>query len=705
MVWRVGVDIGGTFTDVALIDDASGEIGVAKVPTTPRDLAEGVLAALRMAMDRYQVKRGDVGLLSHATTVVTNAILEGHGARAALVTTRGFRDILELRRSARGDLYDLFQDAPATLVPRRRRFEITERIGADGGIVTPLAEAEIDALIATLKAQRVEAIAVSLLFSFLNPEHERRLGARLRAAFPGLPIYLSCEVLPEIKEFERTSTTAVCAYVGPILASYLARLEDATRSQGLPPLYVMGSNGGILEAGEAVAMPAMAVEFGPGGRRGGGRAGGAADRARRSPVLRHGRHHRQGQPDPRRPVRDDAGVRGRRRRLEPEPVDARHRPSHPRAGHRSGRGVGGRRVDRLGRPGRLPARRPQERGRRPRARLLRARRHRANRHRLQPPARLSRQGLAARRRPAHRPCGGRSGHCHVPRRAAGRRRALGSRGRHRRRQSRHGGGPQDRLGATGPRPARLRAGGLRRGGAAACRRAGHRARHRGDRLPADPRRLLGAGPHRHRPQARLRAHRLHHYSKRRPRGAGGRLRRAGDGGCRHARPGGRRAGAAALRALRRCALRAPVLRAVHPRSFALTRSGSAGRDRRGVPRSTPRNLRPRQPQRARAARQRPTGRHRRDFAAAHPRQDGTGRHQRRQEQPRGVVPANRGDRRRRLRSPAHAGRAGGARPGHYRVAGVDHPCSTGLAGHDERRRFRSPHALPLSPFFTGRGSG
>ena len=216
MGWRVGVDIGGTFTDVALVEEASGEIGVAKVPTTPRNLAEGVLAALGMAMDRYRVKRGDVALLSHATTVVTNAILEGHGARAALVTTRGFRDVLELRRSARADLYDLFQDAPATLVPRRRRFEITERIGADGAVVTPLAEAEIDALVATLRAQRVEAVAVSLLFSFLNPAHERRLGARLRAALPDVPVYLSCEVLPEIKEFERTSTTAICAYVGPI---------------------------------------------------------------------------------------------------------------------------------------------------------------------------------------------------------------------------------------------------------------------------------------------------------------------------------------------------------------------------------------------------------------------------------------------------------------------------------------------------------
>src|SRR4030095_1878539 len=146
-------------------------------------------------MDRYAVEASKVGLLAHATTVVTNAILERRGARAALVTTRGFRDVLELRRSARADLYDLFQDAPATLVPRRHRFEITERIGADGSVVTPLAEDEIEALVATLNAQRVETIAVSLLLSFLNPAHERRLGARLRAALPDIPVYLSCEVL------------------------------------------------------------------------------------------------------------------------------------------------------------------------------------------------------------------------------------------------------------------------------------------------------------------------------------------------------------------------------------------------------------------------------------------------------------------------------------------------------------------------------
>ena len=263
MAWRIGVDIGGTFTDVALVDDVSGRIGVAKVPTTPADLADGVLAALGTAMARYRVTASDVGLLSHATTVVTNAILEERGARAALVTTRGFRDVLELRRSARADLYDLFQDGPSILIPRHRRFEITERIGADGAIVTPLAEQEIDELIAALEAARVEAVAVSLLFSFLNAQHERRLGERLRAALPHVLVYLSCEVLPEIKEFERASTTAICAYVGPILASYLRRLEATTKSQSLPPLYLMGSSGGVLEAAEAVAMPAMAVESGP----------------------------------------------------------------------------------------------------------------------------------------------------------------------------------------------------------------------------------------------------------------------------------------------------------------------------------------------------------------------------------------------------------------------------------------------------------
>ena len=263
MAWRIGVDIGGTFTDVALVEEESGRIGVAKVPTTPDDFGRGVLDGLKSVMAKYHIAASEVGLLSHATTVVTNAILEEKGAPAALIMSRGFRDILELRRSSRPDLYDLFQDGPHILVPRRDRLEITERIGADGSVVTPLAEAEIADLIAAIKQRDVQSVAVCLMFSFLNPEHERRLGAALRDAFPDLPVYLSSEVLPEIREFERTSTTAICAYVGPILASYLARLEETVKGLGLPPLYVMGSNGGVFEAAEGVTMPAMAVESGP----------------------------------------------------------------------------------------------------------------------------------------------------------------------------------------------------------------------------------------------------------------------------------------------------------------------------------------------------------------------------------------------------------------------------------------------------------
>jgi N-methylhydantoinase A len=263
MAWRIGVDIGGTFTDVALVEEGSGRIGVAKVPTTPDDFGRGVLDGLKSVMAKYDIAAGDVGLLAHATTIVTNAILEEKGAPAALIMSRGFRDILELRRSSRPDLYDLFQDGPHILIPRRNRMEITERVGADGSVVTPLAETEIEGLIAAIKEREVQSIAVSLMFSFLNSEHEKKLGAALRKAFPDLPVYLSSEVLPEIREFERTSTTAVCAYVGPILASYLARLEETLRDLGLPPLYVMGSNGGVFEAAEGVSMPAMAVESGP----------------------------------------------------------------------------------------------------------------------------------------------------------------------------------------------------------------------------------------------------------------------------------------------------------------------------------------------------------------------------------------------------------------------------------------------------------
>ena len=263
MVWRIGVDIGGTFTDVVLVEEETGQIVAGKVSTTPHDIAQGVIDGIRRGLARHSVAPASVSVLAHATTIVTNALLEKKGAKAGFVATRGFRDVLELRRSSRPDLYDLFQDAPAVLVPRRWRFEISERIDSQGRVVTPLDEREIDGLIAAIRNAGLETVAVSLLFSFLNDSHERLLGERLRCALPGVGVYLSSEVLPEIREFERASTTAVCACVGPLLAAYLDRLQSAVASLGLPRIYVMGSSGGVLDVAEGLRMPAMAIESGP----------------------------------------------------------------------------------------------------------------------------------------------------------------------------------------------------------------------------------------------------------------------------------------------------------------------------------------------------------------------------------------------------------------------------------------------------------
>src|SRR6204780_1415365 len=179
MAWRIGIDIGGTFTDVAMVDEAGGRIGIAKVLTTPHDFGQAVIEGIRQGLKQHGIDPGDVSLLSHATTVVTNALLEHKGARAGFIATRGFRDLLELRRSSRIDLYDLFQDAPSVLVPRRWRYEITERINAQGEVVTPLVEQEVAGIVAAIEAAGLETIAISLMFSFLNDRHERRLGEML----------------------------------------------------------------------------------------------------------------------------------------------------------------------------------------------------------------------------------------------------------------------------------------------------------------------------------------------------------------------------------------------------------------------------------------------------------------------------------------------------------------------------------------------
>ena len=308
-----------------------------------------MIDGIRQGLDTNRIDPAIVSLLSHATTVVTNALLENKGARAGFVATRGFRDILELRRSSRADLYDLFQDAPAVLVPRRWRFEITERIDAQGEVVTPLAEDELPALIEAIRDAELQTVAVSLLFSFLNDAHERRVGAALRAALPDVAVYLSCEVLPEIREFERASTTAVCAVVGTA-AGFVSRpaAERRYRASACRQLHVMGSSGGVFDIAEGLRMPAMAVESGPAA---GVIAASLAGRQLARPNLISfdmGGTTAKASVIVGGEVVGDRGIRGRRRRPR-QSLDARHRSSDPRAGDRPRGSQCRRRLDRMGR--------------------------------------------------------------------------------------------------------------------------------------------------------------------------------------------------------------------------------------------------------------------------------------------------------------------------------------------------------------------
>ena len=334
MAWRVGVDIGGTFTDVALVDEATGEIGVAKVPTTPRNLAEGVLAgAAALPCDRYGVEAVEgraAGARHHGRH---QRHPRGQAARAPRSSPRAASATCwSCGAPPAADLYDLFQDAPATLVPRRHRYrDHRAHRRRRGRWSRRWRIGEIDALIATLRARAGRGASPSaLLFSFLNPDHERQLGARLRAALPGAP--------------DLSLLRGAAGDQGVRAHQH----DGGVRLRRADPCLLPGAAGGARRAAwacrrytswaptaassrprEAVAHAGDGGGVGPGGRRRCGGAGGAADRPAQPSLVRHGRHHGQGQPDPRRPVRDHARVRGRRR-LEPQPLDARHRPPDPR---------------------------------------------------------------------------------------------------------------------------------------------------------------------------------------------------------------------------------------------------------------------------------------------------------------------------------------------------------------------------------------
>src|SRR5438094_3650693 len=267
---RVGVDVGGTFTDLVALAE-NGTIEVRKVVTTPDDPAVGLFRALDA------LSPVPVDVLIHGTTIATNALLGRRGARIALVTTKGFEDLLWLRRQDRAALYDLTRDHPPPLVARSDVVAVAERTGPDG-VLEPLGEDEVVRVVAAVRAlaPAPEALAVALLFAFRHAEHERRLVAALREALPDIPIAASHEVLPVFREFERASTTTVEAYLRPKVSAYLGRLERDVRARGIGMLRVMTSSGGTLPPGAASTRAASLALSGPAGGVVGARLVGAA---------------------------------------------------------------------------------------------------------------------------------------------------------------------------------------------------------------------------------------------------------------------------------------------------------------------------------------------------------------------------------------------------------------------------------------------
>jgi N-methylhydantoinase A len=261
---RLGVDIGGTFTDVAL------EVGdrryTAKGLTTPRAPEQAVLAIMRAIIARADIKPGNVQLIIHGTTLATNALIERKGAKTALLTTEGFRDVVEIRHENRFEQYDVNIDLPPPLVPRRLRLPVRERTDAQGAVLVALDEASVLRAIDTLAKQNIEAVAVGFLHSFTNPDHERRVGDAMAKRLPNVPVTLSSEVSPEMREYERFSTACANAYLQPLMGSYIKKLERELSQAGFRcPMLLMTSGGGITTTETAIRFPVRLVESGPAG--------------------------------------------------------------------------------------------------------------------------------------------------------------------------------------------------------------------------------------------------------------------------------------------------------------------------------------------------------------------------------------------------------------------------------------------------------
>ncbi len=339
-----------------------------------------MLDGIRRALELAKVQPAQVGLIVHGTTLATNAIIERKGALTALVTTQGFRDSIEMAQENRFEQYDIFIEKPEPLVPRTLRFTIPERTDAKGGVRLALDEQAVETLAETLKAKKIEAVAIGYLHSYANPAHERRTAEILAARLPGVRLSVSSEVCPEVREYERFSTTCANAYVQPLMARYLENLKALVKQSGFDcPILLMTSGGGLTTLETAVRFPIRLVEFGSGRRRD------PVDPYRREhghrphPVLRHGRHHRQDLHHRRRQADGLAQLRGR----PPLPLHEGQRAARARPRDRDGRDRRRRRLAGQRRRHEAHQRRPRERRRRSRPRLLRARRPPSRRDRRQ----------------------------------------------------------------------------------------------------------------------------------------------------------------------------------------------------------------------------------------------------------------------------------------------------------------------------------
>ena len=264
--YRVGFDIGGTFTDFILLDTRRREIRLHKCLTTPHNPSVGALQGLGELLSAAGLRFADIGDAVHGTTLVTNTLIEHTGARLGLITTRGFRDILEMGTEQRYDIYDLFLQFPDPLVPRRHRLEVNERLDRDGNVITPLDPAEVRATALRLRAEGVEAIAICFLHAYRNAVHERAAAEIVRAACPELAVSISSDVVAELWEYQRCATTCANAYVQPLMARYLAQLERELRARGFcGELTLMHSAGGLLSLETARAFPIRMLESGPAG--------------------------------------------------------------------------------------------------------------------------------------------------------------------------------------------------------------------------------------------------------------------------------------------------------------------------------------------------------------------------------------------------------------------------------------------------------